>query len=70
MGARGKEDDRRLSLSWQVRIDREVYEELLRRVAELQTRSGRRRASFNDVLREILLVRNETMARHQAASSV
>jgi hypothetical protein len=56
MVARGKEKGRRLALSRQIRVDREVYEELLQRVAQLQTRAGRRRPmSFNDVLRELLL---------------
>ena len=54
MGARGQEG-RRLSLSRQIRVDREVYEELVRRLAELQANSGRRRISFNEVLRGLLL---------------
>lgn len=57
MVARAKNEWSRLKLSKQIRIDREVYEEFVRRAGELQATSGRGRVSFNDVLREVLMER-------------
>ncbi len=63
MVARTKDEWSRLSLSRQIRVDREVYEALVQRMAERQAASGRRRVSFNEVLREVLLPQDSSRSK-------
>lgn len=48
-----------LALSRQVRVDRNVYAELVRRAGELGAQLGRRRVPLNDLIRRLLVLEDE-----------